>query len=160
MVAKKGSGSARTPSAYLRPDYPLAGSRQRASLRFTRRDRDTASEPREQVEAVLPVRKDGESVAKERPFSVQTMGSISGLKLLIERLQDPKFLSKLDSGPQAKDPRNLRILPILDALGRKGTRRAEDGLLRLANNKEFRAESLRRVRLIEVCGGFRQPHPN
>ena len=62
------------PSAELSLGWMLAS---RANLRFTRRDGDTASVPRKQEQQELPVRKTGESVAKEWPFFVQRMGSTS-----------------------------------------------------------------------------------
>ena len=60
------------PSTELSLGWMLAS---RASLRFTRREVDTASEPRKQGQQELPVRKAGKSVAKEWPFFVQRMGS-------------------------------------------------------------------------------------
>jgi hypothetical protein len=62
------------PSTGLSLGWMLAS---RANLRFTRREVNIASVERKQDQHELPVRKTGESVAKEGPFFVQRMGSTS-----------------------------------------------------------------------------------
>jgi hypothetical protein len=62
------------PSAGLSLGWMLAS---RANLRFTRQEVNTVSVERKQDQQELPVRKAGESVAKEGPFFVQRMGSTS-----------------------------------------------------------------------------------
>src|SRR5277367_3265605 len=67
-----------TPSAYLRPSYPLAGCSPAEPTSVSPGEQSIAEQrPRSKINQELPVRKAGKSVAKEWPFFVQRMGSTS-----------------------------------------------------------------------------------
>ena len=104
------------PSTELSLGWMLAS---RASLRFTRREVDTASEPRKQGQQELPVRKAGKSVAKEWPFFVQRMGStLAGLDLfevnILNDEEGPKIVAAIELvSPANKDrPANRRAFSV------------------------------------------------
>src|SRR5208337_4930072 len=67
-----------TPSAYLRPSYPLAGCSPAEPTSVSPGEQSIAERrQRSKINQELPVRKAGKSVAKEWPFFVQRMGSTS-----------------------------------------------------------------------------------
>src|SRR5437660_3584781 len=68
----------RTPSAYLRPSYPLAGCSPAEPTSVSPGENAIPQACRRcKINQELPVRKAGKSVAKEWPFFVQRMGSTS-----------------------------------------------------------------------------------
>src|SRR5450755_689728 len=67
-----------TPSAYLRPSYPLAGCSPAEPTSVSPGEKSIPQACRRcKINQGLPARKAGKSVAKEWPFFVQRMGSTS-----------------------------------------------------------------------------------
>src|SRR5258706_15423877 len=69
-----------TPSAYLRPSFPLAGCSPAEPASVSPGTKAIPQACRRcKINQELPVRKAGKSVAKEWPFFVQRMGSTSDI---------------------------------------------------------------------------------
>src|SRR5277367_6348707 len=87
MVGQKrprigGPTRSQTPSAYLRPSYPLAGCSPAEPASVSPGEKAIPQGCRRcKINQELPVRKAGKSVAKEWPFFVQRTGSTSGERL-------------------------------------------------------------------------------
>ena len=84
--------------------------------------------------------------------------SRQALETLLELLEDPAFWRKLDVHEAYKlRDSDLRMRPVLIAMGRIGTPEAEAALFKLADNKKFMAEAGREDILIEALGWIREP---
>jgi hypothetical protein len=117
-------------------------------------DETPSAKPLEYAEAVAALKTSSDrDKLYEAAVSLCRSKEPKALEILVELLLDPAFRARLDS---EKEPCTTWVT---EAIGKIGTAKAEDAILRLSNNKQFRDSNRGLAGLIKAAMWIQKPSP-